>query len=318
MNCIRRLVSALIARVLPGIDGGRIWNRLDMHSPESGEILLEIRLMRWLQPWRRTLAAAMLAFFLAGVWLVWSVGSALFAAAPHGLAFAVPLLLGVLVHGLFILIVHECTHGNVFGRPVDDWVGNGAIGLLLLPFLAERYQMVHRLHHRRANQVGDTNWTPFRQRLFRRSRWLYALYELLPVVNNLDRIREEVGRGRRSGVAFAWLCAAATYGILQPPLAYWLLVVLGVNTINALRLWVEHFGHYAGRVSNTYYCPLGFGIGNHEVHHRYPRIPALVLAVGLALRRKDGSVLTGVRSLLFDKRYAHFRTFQDDFTGDNV
>jgi len=24
-----------------------------------------------------------LAFFLAGVWLVWSVGSALFAAAPH-------------------------------------------------------------------------------------------------------------------------------------------------------------------------------------------------------------------------------------------
>jgi len=34
MNCIRRLVRHWIARVLPGIDGWRIWNRLDMHSPK--------------------------------------------------------------------------------------------------------------------------------------------------------------------------------------------------------------------------------------------------------------------------------------------
>jgi fatty acid desaturase len=230
----------------------------------------------------------------------------------------VPLALGVLVHGLFILMVHECTHGNVLGRRWDDWIGNAAIGMLLLPFLAERYQMVHRVHHQRANQAGDTNWTPFRQRLFRRSRWLYAMYELLPIVNNVDRIRDEVRPGKRSRVLFAWLCAAATYAVFQPSLLHWLLVVLGVNTINALRLWVEHFGHYRGRVSNTYFCPLGFGIGNHEIHHRHPRIPALVLALGLTLRRKDASVLTGVRDLLSDERYAHFRTFQADFTGDNV
>ncbi len=318
MNCTARLLAKLIARVLPDLDLERIWNRLDVQAPATGETLFEIRLMRWLQPWRRPLATAMLAFFLVGVSLVWGLGAMLYADRPNGLMVAVPLLLGVLVHGLFILIVHECTHGNVFGRTADDWVGNGAIGLLLMPFLAERYQMMHRLHHRRANQVGDTNWTPFRQRLFRRSRWLYALYELVPILNNLDRIRDEVARGRRSGVLFAWLCAVATYAIFRPTLAYWLLVMLGVNTINALRLWVEHFGHYAGRVSNTYYCPLGFGIGNHEVHHRYPRIPALVLAVGLALRRKDCSVFKGIGKLLFDEDYAHFRSFQEDFTGDNV
>lgn len=317
MIMLRRFLFAAVARAVPGIERDRIWNRLDLNTPNRGETLLEIRLMRRLLPWHRAMAAAMIAFFLVGVALVWGVGPRLLA-APTGLAIAVPLLLGVLVHGLFILMVHECTHGNVFGRPWDDWIGNGAIGMLLLPFLAERYQMVHRLHHHRANQVGDTNWTPFRQRLFRRSRWLYALYELIPIVNNLDRIRDEVRRGKRSRALFAWLCAAATYAVFEPPLMYWVLIVFGVNTINALRLWVEHFGHYQGRISNTYFCPLGFGIGNHEVHHRHPRVPALVLAVCLALRRKDGSVFTGVRDLLFDERYAHFRTFQADFTGDNV
>jgi fatty acid desaturase len=316
MILLRSILFAAVARAIPGIERDRIWNRLDLEVPRRGETLLEIRLARRIAPWHRTMAAAMMAFFVAGVALVWGVAPALLGAPT--VAVVVPLVLGVLVHGLFILMVHECTHGNVLGRPWDDWIGNAAIGMLLLPFLAERYQMVHRVHHQRANQAGDTNWTPFRQRLFRRSRWLYALYELLPIVNNLDRIRDEVRPGKRSRVLFAWLCAAATYAVFQPPLLHWVLVVLGVNTINALRLWVEHFGHYRGRVSNTYFCPLGFGIGNHEIHHRHPRIPALVLALGLALRRKDASVLTGVRDLLSDERYAHFRTFQADFTGDNV
>jgi fatty acid desaturase len=261
---------------------------------------------------------AVCAFFMSGAWLIWSAGSALYLALPSAISFVVPLLAGVFVHGLFILVVHECTHGNLFGRRIDDWLGNAAIGALLLPFLAERYQATHRLHHRRANRTGDTNWTPLRERLFRRSRWYYVLYELVPIVNNLDRIRDGVSGTRRRYVVLAWLSACATYAAFQPPAMYWVLVVVGLNTINALRLWVEHFGHYAGHVSNTYYCPLGFGIGNHEVHHRHPRIPALVLALGLGLRQKDTCVFAGAWKVLFDTRYAHFRTFQDDFTGDNV
>jgi fatty acid desaturase len=314
---LRRFLFAAVARAIPGIDRDRIWNRLDLNAPVCGETLLEIRMMRRLAPWHRAMAAAMIAFFLVGIALVWGVGPRLLSTSTE-IAIVGPLLLGVLVHGLFILMVHECTHGNVLARPWDDWIGNAAIGMLLLPFLAERYQMTHRLHHIRANQVGDTNWTPFRQRLFRRSRLLYAVYELIPVVNNLDRLRDEVRPGKRSRTLFAWLCAAATWAVCQPPLMYWILVVIGLNTINALRLWVEHFGHYQRRVSNTYFCPLGFGIGNHEIHHRHPRIPALVLAVCLALRRKDASVFTGVWKLLTDEHYAHFRTFQVDFTGDNV
>lgn len=315
---MRDIGFALLARALPGIDRERVWQHLDLHAPTPGETPLEIQLARRLKPWRRAIAMLALAIFLAGVALVWGAGAVLFAVCPAGIAPAIPLLLGVLVHGLFILVVHDCTHGNVLGRPQDDWIGSAAMGMLLLPFLAERYQMSHRVHHRRANQVGDTNWTPFRQRLFRRSRLLYAVYELIPVVNNLDRIREGVTSGKRSQALFAWLCAVATWAIFAPPLLYWLLVVVGLNTINALRLWVEHFGHYAGRISNTYYCPLGFGIGDHEVHHRHPRIPALVLTAALMLRRKDASLLSGIRSLLLDRGYAHFRTFQHDFTGDNI
>lgn len=193
-----------------------------------------------------------------------------------------------------------------------------AIGILLLPFLAERYQTLHHLHHRRSKLVGDTNWTPLRQRLFRRSRLLYTLYELVPVVNNFDRIRDEVQPGQRRLVLFCWLCAIATWAVFQPSLGYWVVAVTGVNTINAMRLWVEHFGFYKGRVSNTYWCPPGFGIGNHEVHHRYPRIPAVALMAGLWLRERDGSVFTSPWNLLMADSYAHFRTFQADFTGDNV
>ncbi|MFN7134346.1 MAG: fatty acid desaturase, partial [Myxococcales bacterium] len=295
--------------------------RRDVHERLPGETLLEKRIDRLLDRARLPIRAATLLLFCFCVWLVYGAGPQLLAraeAAGHPvLAWLIPLALGCLVHGQFAFVVHEATHNNVLGKRFDRWLGNAAIGLLLLPFLSESYQELHLLHHRIPNRAGDTNWTPYRHALWKRSRLLYALYELVPVVNNLDRIRDKVQRDRRK-VALSWACAIAVYLLFRPTLPYWLAVVVGLNTTNACRLWVEHFGHYRGRVSNAYWCPLGFGIGNHEVHHTWPRISALALLIGLWFREKDGSVFTSPFRLLFARDWAHFRTAQPDFDGTNV
>src|SRR5262249_35850182 len=168
-----------------------------------------------------------------------------------------------------------------------------------------------------ANRAGDTNWSPFRQRLFETSRPLYVLYELVPVVNGLDRVRAREPRDRRR-VGAAWAAALATWCLLRPPLGYWLLVVVGLNLVPTLRFWIEHFGFDAERVANTYWFPLSFGIGNHEVHHEVPRLSALALAVGLWFRAKRHLVLVAPVHVLFASGYRHLRTLQPDFDGRNV
>jgi fatty acid desaturase len=307
----------LYERALPGLDRERIWRGLDLDDPRPGEATLEARIAAGLRPHARGLATTTLAFFTLAVAGVYGAGPRLAALLPGPVAWLLPLAAGVLVHGLFVLVVHEATHGNLYGHPADGWIGNAALGALLLPFAAESYQHVHRRHHKLAVRQGDPYWTPFRQRLFARSRLLYALYELVPIVNNLDRLERTGGRDRRK-VALAWALALLVLAGLRPGAGYVLAVMVGLNATNAVRIWTEHFGLWQGRVSNVYWCPLGFGIGNHRLHHEDPRLPALALALGLAVRRKDASMLAAPLHLLFTPGYGPFRAAQPDFDGSNV
>ncbi len=317
----RRPLFRALLRVLPEVEPARVWERLDVEAPLEGELGLEARLTERLAPWRGAMAWGMCAFFLGGVGLVWGVGpwamrwAEAEAQARWGLgwtAWSVPLAMGALVHGLFILMVHEATHKNVFQGRRDRWLGNACLGALLLPFLAESYQHTHYVHHRWANTSRDNNWTPTRHKLFRKARWLYALYELIPVVNNVDRLADRVKR-QRAQVLWAWAVALAVVWGLEPGFGYWLAVLLGLNAVNAQRLWIEHFGVWQGRASNVYACPLSFGIGNHALHHERPKLPALVLMLGLWFRRKDATIYGALWRLLFDPRWSHFRTQQHDF-----
>jgi hypothetical protein len=296
---------AILARFLPGIDAERVWMLRDLHDPRPGEVLLERRIEAALAPVRLLVLAATAAVFAAGLVLVWGIGPRI----GHP---AVPIALAVVVHGLFILVVHEATHGNLLGRPVDDWIGAIASGALLVPFTAETFAAVHRVHHRRANRAGDTNWSPFREHLFRRSRLLYACYELAPLVNGFDRMRGSHPRDRRRVVA-AWAAAFAVWAIFRPPLGYWLLVLLGLNTVTAVRFWTEHFDVAAGLVAHTYRFPLSFGIGNHAVHHAVPGIGAPALAIGLLFRRKDASPAAAPLRILLVPHYRHLCALQPDF-----
>jgi fatty acid desaturase len=296
---------ACLARVLGPVDAERIWNLDDVTAPHPGEILLERRIDGCLERQRRFVLAAIALVFTAGLVLVWGVGP------RAGRLWTAPLF-ALVVHGLFILVVHEASHKNLTRTPADRWIGAIGAGTLLLPFTAETFAAVHLRHHRRTNRPGDTNWTVRRQRLFGRSRVLYAAYEMVPLLNAFDRIRVAAlpERRRPLAVALAWATSFATIAVFRPPLLYWLGVVVGLNVVTAIRHWTEHFDVTSGREAHTYRFALGFGIGNHAVHHRAPGIGAPALLIGLWFRRKDGSPIAAPFRILFDRRYRHLRTLR--------
>jgi hypothetical protein len=218
-------------------------------------------------------------------------------------------LAGVLLHGAFVLIVHDAAHGNVWGKRWDRWVGAIASGALLLPFVAGDYAATHLRHHRLANRPGDNNWTRLRSWLYQRSRLAYMLYEILPVVNNLDRLTGNTVPRDYPAMVLAWLVAIAVW-IVADISPWWYVSCLGgLSIVNAARLWVEHMGHdqAPAPIAHTYGgCVFGFGIGNHSVHHQFPRVPALILTVGLWMRRHDAHVFTGWWHVACDRTWNHF------------
>jgi fatty acid desaturase len=283
-----------------GADAERLWSKADLAAGAPWERSAARAVGRW----RWVLTVSSLILFAGGTWAAWWY-------LPGLGHWWLGLVTGVLVHGLFILICHDCAHGSLAGRPADRWIGAAATGALLLPFTAAHYVGAHRIHHARANRVGDNNWTRLRSRLYARSRLLYVAYELLPVFNNLDRLLDVAGPVDRPAAVLAWIVALAV--VLTAPFAWWwyVLTLVGLTAINGARLWVEHMGPAespgAGLVAHTYGgCPLGFGIGNHDVHHRFPGIPAPILMVGLWMRRHEAHVATGWWRLLTERGWRHF------------
>lgn len=311
----KRFLFKALVKVYPEIKPLRVWHRLDIIEPINANELLEKKMMNAIEKYRKFMASGMVLFFCLCIYLVWGMGPQWSELLNQslGVGFLVPILMGVIIHGAFILIVHEATHFNIFQSKVDRTLGNIALGLMLLPFFSEGYQHTHYIHHHHANTHLDNNWTKYREKTFRLSRILYVLYELIPVLNNLDRLADKVPK-KRIEVLISWLSALIVIAIFQPGWTYYLLLLFGLNAINALRLWVEHYGHYTGRVSNTYWCPFSFGIANHEIHHDHPRIPALVLMVGLWFRKRDVTIFSAPYRVLFDKNWTHFRTQQKDFS----
>ncbi len=307
-----------LAHVVKDVDARRVWCRhdLDELSRDGGRDpdleLLELRLQRRLRPFWDVVVAVVVAVFVAGVAALWVGLPALLGRFGVAGDIALAAFAGFLFHGLFILVVHEATHGNLLGGTRDRFVGNVALGLLLMPYLAESYQHTHHVHHRLVNQHDDNNWTRHRDALFRRSRFLYVLYELLPMLNNIDRLGGKPVRRRRRQVLASWAAAAFVVVACGPHPGWWLAVLVATNTVNAHRLWIEHYGVFQGQVANTYAAPLSFGIGHHALHHLRPHIPAPVLMVGLWFRRKDASLWTALPRVLFDRRWLHFRLQQPD------
>ena len=306
----RRAWARCLARCL-GADADHLWHGVDLIVPGQS---WEATLTRRLGPWRVVLALGQLMLatvLIATTW--WWLPSLASAAGAWWPIYA--LGAGWLMHGAFILVAHDAAHGNLFGPGVDRWVGAVATGALLLPFAAGTYVDLHRTHHARANGAGDNNWTPLRDRLYRRSRLLYVAYELLPVISNVDRIGASSCKDR-AAAGVAWATAAGIGWWAAPGWAWYAVALSGLTIANAARLWVEHMGEDESAtqastpaVANTYGgCVFGFGIGHHDLHHRAPWIPAPILTIGLWLRPHQAHVATGWWRLLTCPGWRHFST----------
>ena len=93
---------------------------------------------------------------------------------------------------------------------------------------------------------------------------------------------------------------------IQPNVIFLILTLFSVSIISCLRHWCEHLGYNIELESNTFWFPLGMGIGNHDVHHKAPNISWISLLLGLFRRPKTTTIFRVIYGIMFDKNFKHF------------
>ncbi len=237
-------------------------------------------------------------FFITGFW--WTVIPA-----------------GILVHSFFIVTVHDASHKAITGSKWDSLIMNFAAGMMLLPFYAEPFRKYHLVHHSNTNTEIDPLWPELQKKLFHRNRLLYVLCEIVPLAFTLVLILS--GEKKRTGkpsvhspairwkyMFFAFVISACVLWVAAPPVWFFAGTLLTVNIVKLLRHWCEHMGDMNGKESNTYWFPLGMGIGNHEAHHRHPHFSWLTMAICLRSHLKDTNPFKAMSSLFFNKKFHHY------------
>ena len=230
-------------------------------------------------------------------------------------------LSGLLVHAFMLVVVHEGAHRAITGTRLDRVLMNVGAGLVLLPFWAEPFRRFHLIHHARTNVPDDPLWPASKRRLYRDHRGLYIVAELIPLLFSILAIVgpaeavPSVARAPRLSVALlalSFAVAGATAWLLAPQWTFLLATLLWTNAWGALRHVCEHFGFDDRIESNTFAFPLGFGIGNHAVHHAAPRLSWLTLALGLWRRPKQSGPLRAAFWLLTRRDFHHYQNDQND------
>jgi hypothetical protein len=115
----------------------------------------------------------------------------------------------------------------------------------------------------------------------------------------------------KGGVEKRYLAAGlATSAVVvlavRPPIGFVVGAILSLYFWASVRDWCEHFGDREDGFANTYWFPLGMGIGNHAAHHRHPGLSWIAMALGLRKRTKDSSVLRAAYRMAKDRRFRHY------------
>ncbi|TGM96160.1 fatty acid desaturase [Leptospira dzoumogneensis] len=226
---------------------------------------------------------------------------------------------GLFLHSWMILLVHEGTHRNLTRSKFDRWILNLASAFVFLPFYGEPFRASHLKHHAKTNLPDDPLWPRWKLELFKKNRILYVLLEFLPLVSNIFSLfwksSSEVTAKDKKPVfsketLFFLLLSFSVSGILfywfRPDLWFIFGTFFFANFWGCFRHWCEHTGYSDKRESNTFYFPLGFGIGNHEIHHENPNLSWLSLSLGLRKRKKNISIFECFAGICFSKKYIHY------------
>jgi fatty acid desaturase len=225
---------------------------------------------------------------------------------------------GMLAHAFFIVVVHDGAHKSITRGKMDRIIMNIGSGLMLMPFYAEPFRKFHLIHHSNTNTDVDPLWPDTKKNLYDNHRFFYLMCTMIPLLFTLylivtqqrkvKKMNRVVMSPRMNFYHIAWssLISATIIYLARPSLAFVLCTLLVLNMFSVLRHWCEHLGYNNEHESNTFWFPMGMGIGNHDVHHHIPHLSWFTLWLGLWKRPKTTSVFRAIYGVLFDKKFEHY------------
>lgn len=254
--------------------------------------------------------------FLAAVGLYGCIGQLMHQfEAGH---YWVVLFSGMLAHAFFIVVVHDGAHKSITRGKLDRIIMNIGSGLMLMPFYAEPFRKFHLIHHSNTNTDVDPLWPDTKKKLYDNHRFFYLLCTMIPLLFTLylivtqqrkvKKMNRVVMSPRMNFYHIAWssVISGVVIYLARPSLAFVLCTLLVLNMFSVLRHWCEHLGYNNEHESNTFWFPMGMGIGNHDVHHHVPHLSWFTLWLGLWKRPKTTSVFRAIYGVLFDKKFEHY------------
>lgn len=222
------------------------------------------------------------------------------------------------VHSFLIITVHDGSHKAITKTKYDRLIVNLCSALVFIPFYGEHYRKYHLIHHGHTNTELDPLAPPVLKNLYQKHRYLYIFLESIPAFytfflifdfnkrKNTQRVHNAL---KINKIYFALsICVSILWFILiEPPIYFVLFTLLLLNIISVVRSWCEHMGTSLEHKTNTYWFPMGFGIGNHDVHHEYPSLSWLTLAIGLMKRETNSNPIKTLKGILFDKSFTFYK-----------
>ncbi|MEO8087251.1 MAG: fatty acid desaturase [Bacteroidota bacterium] len=228
---------------------------------------------------------------------------------------------GLLAHAFFIVIVHDGAHKSITRTKFDRVLMNLGSALMLLPFYGEPFRKYHLIHHGNANSDVDPLWPAEKEYLFKNARWFYVLCECIPLLFTFYLLIKSNNRKPKTSktqiikaptintwyILFSSFISVLIIILFKPSLWFVSGSIFFLNLSGTLRHWCEHLGTDSKITSNTFWFPMGMGIGNHDTHHHSPHVSWFVLMTGLFYRKKSTDPLKTLYGVLFSKSFIHYK-----------
>lgn len=223
---------------------------------------------------------------------------------------------GLLAHSYFIICLHDGIHKSITRTKFDRLFGNISAALLFVPF-GELYRKYHLIHHRNTNLENDPISPPVLRKLYVQNRYFYMLCECIPLLYTFYLVMSyQISENKRPPsreitinyfhLVISIVVSVLWFILLKPSIWFIIFTLLAFNIVSVLRNWCEHMGINPEKSSNTYWFPLGFGIGHHDLHHQKPYLSWLTLTVGLFSKKKDTNPIKALLGILFDKSFSFY------------
>lgn len=223
---------------------------------------------------------------------------------------------GLLAHSYLIICLHDGIHKSITRTRFDRLFANVSAALLFVPY-GELYRKYHLIHHRNTNLENDPISPPVLRSLYLQNRYFYILCECVPLlytfylVMSYQKSENKRAPAHEITISFRYLflsiaVSAAWFVILEPSVWFIFFTLIAFNIISVLRNWCEHMGTDRDKSSNTYWFPLGFGIGHHDLHHQRPYLSWLTLTFGLMHHKRETNPIRALFGILFDKSFSFY------------